>query len=64
MNRMRLHTRLAPGLWLSQPITCGSCLVIVFVLSFIGMCLAGGFLASLDSFLRQFALTLIQMWGR
>lgn len=64
MSRMRLHTRLMPGLWLSQPVSCLGCLIVLAAIAFIGMCVLGGFLAALDGGLRELVPAMISLWGR
>ena len=60
LSRMRVSTRLAPGLWLSQRVSCCGCLVTLVLL------LCGGLfsLSLVAALVQQVVPPLIQMWGR
>lgn len=64
MSRMRVSTRLLPGLWLSQRVSCGGCLLLAAVLACPLLCVATWMLAGVVQLSQSFGLAVIQLWGR
>lgn len=60
MSRMRISTRILPGVWLSQRVTCCGCAAGLFLLGIPLVCAAASILPLADSFVH----VVIGMWGR
>lgn len=64
MSRMRLSTRLAPGLWLSQRVSCGECLFLAALIACPSLCFLTWVVAGLAQAFNRLAVDVISLWGR
>lgn len=61
---MRLSTRIVPGVWLSQRLGCGSCVVLAVLVSCPLLCVVSWLMIGLADLLNKLAVNVIPLWGR